>query len=803
MHGRTGTGRGKLCPNCRSPSGILPIAILACLLTGCLASPAGAVTTYFVNSTGDQADASVGAEGCKTAVNSCTLRAAIEESNALVPSPDQIGFGVNFNGQIGDTIQLTSQLPPITDPVTIDGGNGFGPCLTDVTVLGPCAGVDGVNGEDAFIVEASGVEISNLSITGAKIAVNAVGGPHLWLQGDWIGIRLDDTPGSNEVGVSLDRHSDMARIGGIAGMQMVFGNNSAEALDLEGTDNASIAGSYFGTNSYGLFPAWNGKNIEITDAVSGSDAEATGNSIGTWTVSEPLESSECSGFCNVISGSLSAGIDLAGDDPGEAPATGPTEIVNNYIGYEALGAEVIGNASAGINVGGADGVVIGTFDPRARNFINGGLTGISSGPGAYRLEIEGNALGLDPETGRTVTPPSDTGLSINSEEPVGPPDMGPHTAPLINLNRLSMEEGVAIRLEGNGTVVTENSIGQGVGGAPLAGGTTGISIYGEDGQGNLIDSNQIANTTSNGILIANSNNTIKRNAILSAGAAGIRIKSDPGNAPTGNYIGALKMEGSNWIADSGGAAIEITAPFDTDNVVGWNGGEENSGQYIDLGGDGSGNPATGPNRGVQAPAVTSANGSRLSGSAIPGAKIYVFAKYQSGSGEIGQFVGETEAGGTGQWSLATSGYRYYGITQIYRDIVPSAGGISGTSEMTVVDTTPPTGDEGGEPNLICSSIADCRRPNRRPQTVIAKGPNKTRASSTVKFVFRSSVAGSRFRCKIDKKPFRGCRSPKLYRNLRPGRHVFKVRAITADGTRDRTPAIWRFTLPPAPHPRPR
>lgn len=64
----------------------------------------------------------------------------------------------------------------------------------------------------------------------------------------------------------------------------------------------------------------------------------------------------------------------------------------------------------------------------------------------------------------------------------------------------------------------------------------------------------------------------------------------------------------------------------------------------------------------------------------------------------------------------------------------------------------------------------------------------------MKFVFRSSVPGSRFRCKLDKKPFRGCRSPKLYRELKPGPHVFKVRAITADGTRDRTPAIRKFTI---------
>lgn len=773
---------------------VVPIvAVLACALTGYLPSSAAAVTTYFVNSTGDQADASIGAEGCKTSVNSCTLRAAIEESNALVLSRDRIGFSASFNGQIGDTIQLTGQLPPITDPVTIDGGNGFGPCLTDVTVLGPCAGVNGLNGENAFLVEAEGVEIKNLSITGAKIAINAVGGAHLWLQGDWIGIKLDDSPGANETGVLLDQESDMATVGGTMGMKMVFGNNTKEALDVEGADGVSVASSYFGTNSYGLFAAPNGTNIEITDAASGADAEAIGTTIGAWNTSKMLETTACDGFCNVISGSLSAGIDLSGDDPDEAPASGPTEIFGNYIGYEALGAEVIGNATTGINVGDADGVVIGASDPGAANFINGGLSGVSSGPGAYRLEIVGNVLGLDPDASETTIPPTSVGLAINSGEPAGPPGPGPEIPPLIEHNRISMEEGVAIRQQGNGAVITENSIGQAAGGAPLSGGAIGISIHGEGEVGNLISSNQVANTTGNGILVANSHNTIKRNAIVNAGAAGIRIKAEPGLSPTGNYIGDLEPESSNWIVGSGGDAIEITAPTETDNVVGWNAGEENTGDFIDLGGDGSGNSPSGPNRGVQVPAVTSVSSSQLAGSAIPGATIQIFSKYQPSNGELASFIGETEADGTGNWSLAVSGYRYYGVTQTYHDIVPSAEGISGTSEVTVVDTAPPASDSG--PKVECLQTPGCGGLDRRyPQTQITKGPKKKGTSSTVKFVFRSSVPGSRFRCKLDKKPFRGCRSPKLYRELKPGPHVFKVRAITADGTRDRTPAVWKFTI---------
>lgn len=56
------------------------LVILVCVL---LAVPPGAVAAeYTVNSTGDQVDQTIGSGGCETAVGTCTLRAAIEESNA-------------------------------------------------------------------------------------------------------------------------------------------------------------------------------------------------------------------------------------------------------------------------------------------------------------------------------------------------------------------------------------------------------------------------------------------------------------------------------------------------------------------------------------------------------------------------------------------------------------------------------------------------------------------------------------------------------------------------------------------------
>lgn len=80
-----------------------------------------------------------------------------------------------------------------------------------------------------------------------------------------------------------------------------------------------------------------------------------------------------------------------------------------------------------------------------------------------------------------------------------------------------------------------------------------------------------------------------------------------------------------------------------------------------------------------------------------------------------------------------------------------------------------------------------------PQTTISSGPSGKTGAEKATFRFRSSEAGSTFQCKLDAKPWSSCRSPKAYRNLKDGRHIFKVRARDAAGNVDPTPAkrSWR------------
>jgi hypothetical protein len=80
-----------------------------------------------------------------------------------------------------------------------------------------------------------------------------------------------------------------------------------------------------------------------------------------------------------------------------------------------------------------------------------------------------------------------------------------------------------------------------------------------------------------------------------------------------------------------------------------------------------------------------------------------------------------------------------------------------------------------------------------PQTKIVKAKVK-RQPGLARFRFTSSEPGSTFSCKLDDHHFRGCASPVTYRDLKDGRHTFKVRATCALGAADPTSARRRIYI---------
>jgi hypothetical protein len=78
-----------------------------------------------------------------------------------------------------------------------------------------------------------------------------------------------------------------------------------------------------------------------------------------------------------------------------------------------------------------------------------------------------------------------------------------------------------------------------------------------------------------------------------------------------------------------------------------------------------------------------------------------------------------------------------------------------------------------------------------PETVLGKAKIRLRKA---KFRFRATgEPATGFECKLDRKPWRKCASPRTYKRLKPGRHTFRVRAFDSGGA-DPTPAVRKFRI---------
>jgi Ca2+-binding RTX toxin-like protein len=88
------------------------------------------------------------------------------------------------------------------------------------------------------------------------------------------------------------------------------------------------------------------------------------------------------------------------------------------------------------------------------------------------------------------------------------------------------------------------------------------------------------------------------------------------------------------------------------------------------------------------------------------------------------------------------------------------------------DTRPPRTRLGHHPRALLLTVARHRR---------------------VSFAFASDEPGSRFRCRLDRRRYVACRSPRGY-NVALGRHTFGVFAIDAAGNADPTPARFAFRV---------
>jgi DNA-binding beta-propeller fold protein YncE len=108
----------------------------------------------------------------------------------------------------------------------------------------------------------------------------------------------------------------------------------------------------------------------------------------------------------------------------------------------------------------------------------------------------------------------------------------------------------------------------------------------------------------------------------------------------------------------------------------------------------------------------------------------------------------------------------------------------------------------GTTSLYVASVYDeavvwfVRQDEDPPDTTITRAPNPRTKKRRAGFEFVSSEPFSTYECKLDKRSFKPCDSPRAYgkKLLRPGRHTFRVRALDEPANTDPTPARARWKV---------
>jgi CSLREA domain-containing protein len=280
----------------------IPFWLLALLVASSVAmlveaKPAHA-DSFTVNSTGDAKDANIGNRTCDSssrAGRQCTLRAAIQESNANDNDPrvvDLIRFDVGRAASV-KTISPTSPLPTIRDAVTVNGYTQSG-ARANTRARGNNAIIKvQLDGTDAG-ESANGLEIAAPDCTIKGLAINRFwqGGILLdgrrakrnRVQGNFIGTNATGTQalGNHSDGVIID-DADENTVGGTATeARNLISANGDDGVGFSGVDFSGkgaahnrVQGNYIGTDKNGT------ADLGIDgDGVTFSGAHADKNTIG-------------------------------------------------------------------------------------------------------------------------------------------------------------------------------------------------------------------------------------------------------------------------------------------------------------------------------------------------------------------------------------------------------------------------------------------------------------------------------------------------------------------------------------------
>ena len=569
-----------------------------------------------------------------------SLRQAILDANTNAGA-DTIVFQIS--GTKPFTLSLTSALPAVSDPLTIDGTTQPGYSNAPVVeITGP-----------GIVTNAVGLQLDSGSCMILGLALNrftaqglVLNGSSNVIQGNFIGT---DTTGTNargnaSFGILINSAGNL--IGGPnAGARNILSGNGQSGLGLSGAGATGnlIQGNYFGTDVSGhLVVSNSGDGITLYNApgntlggnvisgnalsgvsLSGNDATAnliTGNFIGTdatgktamgnryhglYLTNSPANTigGTASGAGNLISGNFQDGIVFTGG--------GSSNFVQgNLIGLALGGTNALPNRQDGILISGGLANTIGGTSPAARNVISGnGTNGVGIGQAGDRLNIiAGNYIGTD-ITGRKAVANLLAGVWIQGcTNLVGGTKIG-------SGNVISGNGQQGVWLAGNGTNVSAagnqilgNLIGLDVSGTnSLGNGNAGIGLSSAAGNQiggtSALQRNVISGNGNNGIFFVGAgttNNVIQGNYIgTDAGGTGACANAAEGiyaESVAGNTVGGWSAGAGNVISGNSSSGISLTSTTGfviAGNYIGLNaagtGAIKNSGAGIAINHAGSAN----------------------------------------------------------------------------------------------------------------------------------------------------------------------------------------------------------------------
>ena len=367
-----------------------------------LSAPAGAAT-FIVNSNGDASDAVAGNGVCATAGAVCTLRAAIQEANALAGA-DTITFAIGSGLQ---TITPTAVLPTISTEIDIDGTTqpGFAGAPL-IKVLGAFA-----TDSPGFVITGANSSLRGLIVVGFPRTGVQVDADGVVIAGNYIGVTETGAAQGNSVfygtgGVVVGLGGDYPNtiVGGTTAADRNVISGNAYGVEVLCVSNVRVQGNYIGLDPTGMLArpnVHNGVLVSTYDPGFGyCGASGDNNIVG----------GDVAGAGNVVSGNTNDGIVIGIRGGGTLSGN---RVQGNLVGLAADGTTVVPNgiSSAGILVAGAyigvsasSNTVIGGTTAAARNVVAGngangyGIRVEAGSPGAASPSgtiIRGNYVGLD------------------------------------------------------------------------------------------------------------------------------------------------------------------------------------------------------------------------------------------------------------------------------------------------------------------------------------------------------------------------------------------------------------------------